>query len=305
MQGFHITITGDLGSGKSSVSRELCKRLGFEYLSTGLIQRQIARSKGMNTLELNKYSENHKEVDDFIDNKLISLNEVEDLHVLDSRLAWHFVKRSFKIYLTATPEIAARRVLADKDRTEEPEAGDIASKIADLKERRSLENKRFKRIYDIECDDFRNYDLIIDSSHAPVAELADYIIRFYQDWQNGTEINQTWLTPKRLYPLPGLEPLEGEIAEGPLTTQEPIEVLWVKENYFVWSGHGRLSNSLQQGASLVPVLRIAEDEDATPAGIPAANYVAENLDFAYLKDWELRHDFRFQHMPGISPSSDS
>ena len=30
-----ITLTGDLGSGKSTVSRILCEHTGFEYVSTG------------------------------------------------------------------------------------------------------------------------------------------------------------------------------------------------------------------------------------------------------------------------------
>ncbi|MBO5847261.1 MAG: (d)CMP kinase, partial [Bacteroidales bacterium] len=53
----HISITGDLGSGKSSVAKILCQDLGFEYFSTGSLQRKLAAEKGMNTLDMNKFSE--------------------------------------------------------------------------------------------------------------------------------------------------------------------------------------------------------------------------------------------------------
>lgn len=48
-----ITISGDIGSGKSTTGKLLAKKLDYKYLSTGAIQRQIAEEMGMTTLELN------------------------------------------------------------------------------------------------------------------------------------------------------------------------------------------------------------------------------------------------------------
>ena len=50
-----ISLAGDLGSGKSTVSDILISRLGAEYYSTGAIVRSIAASKGMTVTELNKF----------------------------------------------------------------------------------------------------------------------------------------------------------------------------------------------------------------------------------------------------------
>ena len=41
----HITITGRLGSGKSTVCRILADKYGYEIYSTGKIHRQIAAEK--------------------------------------------------------------------------------------------------------------------------------------------------------------------------------------------------------------------------------------------------------------------
>ena len=62
-----ISLAGDLGSGKSTVSDVLISRLGAEYYSTGAIVRSIAASKGMTVTELNKYMETHPEIDHEID----------------------------------------------------------------------------------------------------------------------------------------------------------------------------------------------------------------------------------------------
>jgi cytidylate kinase len=73
-----ISITGDLGSGKSTVSDLLLKSLNYEYIYTGKIQREIARRYNMTTLELNQYSETHPEIDEEIDSTFKSLNESTD-----------------------------------------------------------------------------------------------------------------------------------------------------------------------------------------------------------------------------------
>ena len=49
----NITITGNLGSGKSSVAKIL-KEKGYEYSSTGNIFRQLAMEKGMSVEAFNK-----------------------------------------------------------------------------------------------------------------------------------------------------------------------------------------------------------------------------------------------------------
>lgn len=124
----HIAITGDLGSGKSSVAKIICQKAGYDYFSTGSLQRKLAAEKGMNTLELNYLSEKTNEIDDYIDAFLKNIDTDKSIKkpiVLDSRLAWHFVKSAFKVYLRVRPEIAAQRVLADKARSNEPQTADL------------------------------------------------------------------------------------------------------------------------------------------------------------------------------------
>jgi guanosine-3',5'-bis(diphosphate) 3'-pyrophosphohydrolase len=46
----HIAITGDLGSGKSSVAKIICQKAGYDYFSTGSLQRKLAAEKGMDEM---------------------------------------------------------------------------------------------------------------------------------------------------------------------------------------------------------------------------------------------------------------
>ena len=92
-----ISLAGDLGSGKSTVSKIIIDRLGAEYYSTGAIVRSVAEKHGMTVVELNKYMETHPEIDHEIDDGLKALSEVDKLLIIDSRMAWHFAEKSFII----------------------------------------------------------------------------------------------------------------------------------------------------------------------------------------------------------------
>ena len=169
-----ITITGDLGSGKTTVSNILCKKLGYEYIYTGKIQRNIAKKYNMSTLELNIYSETHPEIDEEIDSTFKSLNNEKNL-IVDSRLAWFFIPNSFKIYLKTEIDVAAKRISNDELRTDEKYVSnhDALNKII---ERKESENKRYLDFYGADCTDFSNFDLIIDTSYISPENVAAMIL---------------------------------------------------------------------------------------------------------------------------------
>lgn len=175
-----ISITGDLGSGKSTVAKRICAVLGYEYFSTGTIQRKIAASRGIDTLQLNKDCKADKSVDDYIDGCLKAMNtDGTDNIVLDSRMAWFFVHKSFKVYLTARAEVAADRVFHDDKRSGEP-VGDTLTVMQNLLARQREENERFKEFYNADCYNRANFDLVLDTSDLSVEEVAAAIIAAYR-----------------------------------------------------------------------------------------------------------------------------
>jgi CMP/dCMP kinase len=176
----HITITGDLGSGKSTIAKILCEELNFTYYSTGNIQRQIAADMGIDTLQLNYLSETDTSIDKLIDEKTIALKDSKTGIVLDSRLAWHFLKPSFKLYLTVDNAVAANRVVADKLRKNEPSAESVSDIAANLLLRRAAENKRFLEKYNVHCGLMTNYDFVIDTSSLSIPEVANAVLDAYK-----------------------------------------------------------------------------------------------------------------------------
>lgn len=179
-----ITISGDIGSGKSTVAKLLVADLDYSYLSTGAIQRQIAKDLGMTTLELNKLSENDRTIDDKIDNYTRNLTNSSEDYIVDSRLAWHFIPSSYKVYLRCEDKIASQRIYDDKTRISDEQSKDILFLLGKIKDRRMSEKERFQELYGIDFSDLSNYDQVIDTSYFRPEEVVQLIldgIKFYQE----------------------------------------------------------------------------------------------------------------------------
>jgi len=171
-----ITISGDIGSGKSTTGKLLCEKLGYKYLSTGAIQRKIASEMGLTTLELNHLTDARLDIDEKIDSYTKALNDTTEDYVVDSRLAWHFVPSSYKVFLLCDENIAAHRISLDKERKNDELIRDVRHLLLKIKERRKSERTRFKRIYGIDFEDHSNYNIVIDSAYFFPDKIVNLIL---------------------------------------------------------------------------------------------------------------------------------
>ena len=178
-----ISITGKLGSGKSTICNLLKDRYGFEIYSTGAFQREVARKMGITTLELNKRLREDPSLDYVIDDavKQLSIERAKDKLIFDSRMAWHFAEKSFKIFLTIDPREAARRVMLNQRGSEEFYANEDEA-CEKLIERSQVEQARFMQIYGVDYYDFNNFDLIVDTTSRTPDEIIDIIVAAYQSY---------------------------------------------------------------------------------------------------------------------------
>jgi cytidylate kinase len=168
-----ITITGDLGSGKSTVAKVLAKELNYSFFSTGDAFRELGASKGLDVLELSELAKTDESIDKYLDDQLINFKD--DNYVVDSRLAWHFIKNSFKIYLKAEKSIAAERILNANRESEKYKTKEEA--IQSIIIRSEEECERYKSRYNVNLRDFSNYDLVLDSSYIRIEEIVDIIMK--------------------------------------------------------------------------------------------------------------------------------
>jgi cytidylate kinase len=169
-----ITISGQAGSGKSSVSKGLAKKLGFRYYSIGDLRREMAKQRGLTLAELNKLGETHDFTDKDVDEFQAKLGKEQNNFVIDGRLSFYFIPQSIKIYLDADLETRAKRVLKDERKVEHFK--NLQDAIKGLKEREKSDKKRYKKYYNINCLDKKQYDYIIDTSNLTIKQVIDKIM---------------------------------------------------------------------------------------------------------------------------------
>ena len=193
-----ISITGDLGSGKSTVSKLLCERLNYDHVYTGKIQRALAQKYNMTTLELNKYAETHPDIDEEIDSIFKSLNDSTDL-IVDSRLAWFFIPKSFKVFLKTNVIVSANRISNDNKRENEGYSSKEEA-IDKINARKASENKRYMELYGADCNDLSQFNLVIDTSFITPEKVVTIILAEYDSWLISNECSKSFVSPANLYP---------------------------------------------------------------------------------------------------------
>ena len=97
-----ITITGKPCSGKGTASKLFCKKFNFEYIGTGNMFREAAKQHGFNDILEFQKSDSFKDVEKVIDGNIVKIGEtrLNDNIVFDSRLAWFFIPKSFKVSIS-------------------------------------------------------------------------------------------------------------------------------------------------------------------------------------------------------------
>lgn len=168
-----LTVSGPIGSGKSTVARLLSTRLRMRYMSTGDIFRENAGKHGMSVEAFNEYAEKHPEVDTEQDLFLIEKMRTSDGLVIDSRLAgWLSFKNgiaAFRIYITASVDVRIKRV-ANRERIDEA----VASALIERREK--SEARRYMSLYSIDISDTSIYSVLLDTSALDAKTAADLVV---------------------------------------------------------------------------------------------------------------------------------
>ena len=183
-----ITIAGANGSGKSSTAKKIANELGFKHFSSGDFMRQIAKENNITLEELAKIAEK----EDWVDKKLddyVKQAGLEEKVVIDSRLAFHFIPDSFKVYLNLNPKIAAQRMLNDMKNNparkleNNGEIESVEKMVEKSAKRLASERKRYFDLYGIKNHiDHNNFDLIIDTEKNNLEQVVAIIEKEYKKW---------------------------------------------------------------------------------------------------------------------------
>ncbi len=175
---FKISLTGDLGSGKSTVCKLIEKRFNAKKISVGLIMRDRAKALGMTLQEFSSYMEKHPEEDEHLDKMLAEYEGKDGNFIFDSRMAWHFVPSAFSFYLACSPEESARRIFnANRD---DESFSSVAETQEKVYRRRESEQLRYKKFYGVDILDLSNYDAVITTDDKTPEQVVEEIITIYE-----------------------------------------------------------------------------------------------------------------------------
>jgi predicted cytidylate kinase len=177
-----ITISGKPGSGKSTVAEIIAKRLKLKHYSMGDMQRGYAKEKGITIEELGLLESKDDKIDLEVDAYQKKLSEKEDNFVIDSRLGFHFIPHSKKVFLECQKDECAKRIYNDTIKNRRDSSERKAKSIKDDKrimEKREKDNqKRFLKYYQTDFLDKKNYDIIVDTTDITAEEAAEKILKF-------------------------------------------------------------------------------------------------------------------------------
>lgn len=162
-----VAISGKSGCGNTTVSTLLAEKLGVKLINYTF--RQLAAEKGLTLAQVIENARTDDSYDIFVDNHQVELARAEPC-VLGSRLAiWMLKEADLKVYLFASDETRAKRIL-------NREGGDL-QKIKDFTAMRDSEDtRRYKKIYNIDNNDYSFSDLIIDTAKFNPDQIVELII---------------------------------------------------------------------------------------------------------------------------------
>ncbi len=163
-----IAISGKSGCGNTTISTMVSEALGFVMINFTF--RSLAEEKGLEFWQLCKLAEESDAYDFEVDRRQVEMALSVENCVLGSRLAiWMLKEADLKIYLTATTEERAKRVL-------KREGGTFSERLAETTRRDKNDSARYERLYGIDNSDTSIADLVIDTTELQPEEVASMIL---------------------------------------------------------------------------------------------------------------------------------
>jgi predicted cytidylate kinase len=175
-----ITISGPIGSGKTTVCNLLSKRLAYASVVSGNIFRQMAKEHNMSLAEFGALCERDKHYDKLLDERMVEIAQDNPDIILEGRLVAFMLVKSgipaLKFFLTADLETRAKRVV-------EREGKDLDTALLEMKEREESEAVRYSSYYGINIRSADVYDVVIDTADKTPAQIVNIIMEKVEAWK--------------------------------------------------------------------------------------------------------------------------
>ena len=163
-----VTVSGEIGAGKSTVAKALARSLGLRYLSTGEVFREEARRRGLSLAAMGRLAEQDQTIDREIDRMQTDVARAGGV-LVDSRLSGWLIDGDLRIWFRAPLAVRAARVAA-RDGLSTEEA------LSALRGREESERRRYRAIYQIDLTDLGRYHVIVDTSIGSAPEIVEALL---------------------------------------------------------------------------------------------------------------------------------
>ena len=163
-----VTVSGEIGAGKSTVAKALARSLGLRYLAPGEVFREEARRRGLSLAEMGRLAEQDQTIDRELDRMQTNVAKAGGV-LVDSRLSGWLIDGDLRTWFRAPLPVRAARVAA-RDGLSVEEA------LSALRGREESERRRYQAIYQIDLSDLGRYHLVVDTSDWSAPEIVGALL---------------------------------------------------------------------------------------------------------------------------------
>src|SRR3989344_6865360 len=149
----------------------------------------MAADRGLTVEEINFTAEKQKKIRREVDELLDRIGREKDSFVIDSRIAFHWIPKSFKVFLDLDPRRAAERTFAhiQKNGRVSQTAVSVEEVQANTRRRIESEQKRYRSLYNLDFMDKSQFDLVVDTAANNLEQVIRHVITEYQKWLNASD----------------------------------------------------------------------------------------------------------------------
>jgi len=163
-----VTVSGEIGAGKSTVACALAGALCLRYLSAGEMFREEAERRGLSLSAMGVLAEQDPRIDKSLDAMQVQAAQAGDI-LVDSRLSGWFIDADLRIWLRAPLSVRAARI-ASRDGSPSDRA------LAEVREREESERRRYREIYGIDLRDLSRYHVIVDTGIWKAGDIVEALL---------------------------------------------------------------------------------------------------------------------------------